>query len=65
MSLLPQEAAITSLSAQRHYGVSANCIYKEQEDYGQEKIWDHWEHRWRVAKMTWYINKVREQHFPK
>ena len=64
MSQLPQEAAITSTSAPRHYGVRANTHYKESEDYGREKIWDHWEDLWRVAKMTWYINKVNEQLFP-
>ena len=58
MSQLPQEASITSLSSVRHYGVSANSYYKESEDLGQEKIWDRWEMRWRVSKMTWYISKV-------
>jgi hypothetical protein len=56
---MPHEAVVTSTKCVRHYGVSANAIYKEAEDAGQEKIWDTLEGIYRVSKMTWYINYVR------
>lgn len=59
LSQLPHEAAVTSTQAVKHYGVSANSIYKESEDAGQPKLWDRYENTWRVTKMTWYINMVR------
>lgn len=58
MSQMPHEAVVTSTKCVRHYGVSANAIYKEAEDLGQEKIWDTYEGLWRVCKMTWYLNYV-------
>ncbi|KAL9607109.1 MAG: hypothetical protein Q9167_007949 [Letrouitia subvulpina] len=48
-------ATITSTVARRHYGVSANGKYNEDEDIGQPKIWDHYDGIWRVSKMIWYI----------
>lgn len=44
----------------KHYGVAARAIYNEAEDAGQEKIWDAWEGIYRVMKMTWYLNYVRD-----
>jgi hypothetical protein len=55
---MPHEAVVTSTKCVRHYGVSANAIYKEAEDAGQEKIWDSYEGLYRVSKMTWYLNYV-------
>jgi hypothetical protein len=55
---MPREAVVTSTKAVRHYGVSANAVYKEAEDAGQPKIWDRFESIYRVSKMTWYINYV-------
>lgn len=58
LSQMPHEAVVTSTKSVRHYGVSANAIYKEAEDAGQPKIWDKYESLYRVSKMTWYINYV-------
>jgi hypothetical protein len=55
---MPHEAVVTSTKCVRHYGVSANAVYKEAENAGQEKIWDTLENIYRVSKMTWYINYV-------
>ncbi|KAH0566440.1 hypothetical protein GP486_000152 [Trichoglossum hirsutum] len=55
LSQMPQEAVITSVVAPRHYGVTANNIYRESEDAGQPKIWDKYECIHRVSKMTWFI----------
>lgn len=56
MSHLPTTASITSNVAPKHYGVSANSVY-EEEDSGEQKHWDSYESVWRVTKMTWYIHK--------
>jgi len=58
LSQMPREAVVTSTKSVRHYGVSANAVYKEAEDAGQPKIWDRFESIYRVSKMTWYINYV-------
>jgi len=60
---MPHEAVVTSTKSVRHYGVSANAIYKEAEDLGQEKIWDSYESLFRVSKMTWYINYVSLRYY--
>ena len=60
---MPHEAVITSTVATRHYGVTANAIYRESEDAGQEKIRDKYEGIYRVRKMTWYILRVRDGRF--
>jgi hypothetical protein len=59
MSQLPEEAVITSSVATKHYGVSANGVYNEDEDAGQKKVWDIYESIFRVSKMTYYIYVVR------
>jgi hypothetical protein len=58
LSQMPHEAVVTATKCVRHYGVSANAVYKEAEDAGQEKIWDTLEGIYRVSKMTWYLNYV-------
>lgn len=60
LSQMPSEAVVTVTKCPRHYGVSANAIYKEAEDAGQEKIWDSLEGVYRVSKMTWYLNFVSD-----
>lgn len=55
---MPHEAVVTSTKSVRHYGVSANAVYKETEDAGQPKVWDAYEQIHRVSKMTWYISYV-------
>ncbi|KAL8887793.1 MAG: hypothetical protein Q9215_004678 [Flavoplaca cf. flavocitrina] len=57
LSQLPQEAAITSTVATKHYGVSANAAYDRREDAGQEVIIDKYTGKKQVSKMTWYINR--------
>ena len=58
MSQLPEEAVITSSIATKHYGVSCYNFYEENEDAGEKKIWNKYEHINQVSKMTWYINIV-------
>jgi hypothetical protein len=55
---MPHEAVVTSTKSVRHYCISANAIYKEEENAGQTEIWDRYESLYRVSKMTWYINYV-------
>lgn len=59
LSKAPHEANITSTVATRHYGVTAGARTPwQEEDEGQPKIWDSYEERYRVLKMTWFINTV-------
>ncbi|KAL8671694.1 MAG: hypothetical protein Q9168_003816 [Polycauliona sp. 1 TL-2023] len=57
LSQLPEEAAITSTVATKHYGVSANHHYDEIEDSGQPTKTNRYSGAIRVEKMTWYINR--------
>ena len=59
MSQLPQEAVIVSSIAEKHYGVSARSLYDEDEDSGQQTVWDEYDLAYKVVKMTWYIFQVR------
>ncbi|KAL9027295.1 MAG: hypothetical protein Q9196_004162 [Gyalolechia fulgens] len=57
LSVLPQEAAITSTVATKHYGVAANAPYDKNEDAGQPSITNRYTGKEKVSKMTWYINR--------
>ena len=40
LSLLPNEAIVTSTVARSHYGVCANSLYDDSEDTGQPTWYD-------------------------
>ncbi|KAL8642198.1 MAG: hypothetical protein Q9226_008534, partial [Calogaya cf. arnoldii] len=50
LSQLPQEAAITSTVATKHYGVAANATYHEREDAGQAITINKYTGKQRVSK---------------
>jgi hypothetical protein len=52
LSQLPQEALIVSNQATRHYGVSANAIFDEEEDDERNKMWDPVCGVWQIRKVT-------------
>ena len=56
LSQLPQEAAITSTVATKHYGVSANAAYDKREDAGQEVIIDKYTGKKKVSKVRLFCN---------
>ncbi|KAL8865909.1 MAG: hypothetical protein Q9198_009115 [Flavoplaca austrocitrina] len=56
LSQLPQEAAITSTVATKHYGVSANAAYDRREDAGQEVIIDKYTGKKQVSKVRLSCN---------
>jgi hypothetical protein len=56
LSRLPQEALIVSNQATRHYGVSANAIFNE-EDEERNKTWDPIGGEWRVRKVVDHLPK--------
>lgn len=62
LSQLPQEAAITSTVATKHYGVSASAVYNESEDSGQPTTIHRFDGKRRVHKMTWYIHRGEDMH---
>lgn len=51
LSQLPQEAAITSTVATKHYGVSASAVYSEAEDSGQPTSIHRFDGKRRVQKV--------------
>ncbi|KAL8693889.1 MAG: hypothetical protein Q9218_001354 [Villophora microphyllina] len=57
LSQLPQEAAITSTVATKHFGVSANAPYDEREDRGEPTTTNKYTGKQKVSKMTWYIHR--------
>jgi hypothetical protein len=60
LSQLPQEALIVSNQATRHYGVSSNAIFDEEEDEERNKTWDPIEAVWRIRKV---INHLLSQYY--
>ncbi|KAL8946545.1 MAG: hypothetical protein Q9222_007072 [Ikaeria aurantiellina] len=62
LSQLPQEAAITSTVATKHYGVSARAPYDPIVDAGQPTTLNKYTGKTRVEKMTWYINRGEDMH---
>ena len=54
LSQLPQEALIVSNQATRHYGVSANAIFDEEEDEERNKTWDPVRGVWQIRKVMNY-----------